>query len=68
MAGTSYFFQSLSGLSTSVAKGTLIAMMPHVPLANYAYRNNGDVTFTDMAGPRLLPSPIKTRLIFVPWP
>jgi enediyne biosynthesis protein E4 len=27
----------------------LIAMMPHVPLANYAYRNNGDLTFTDMA-------------------
>ena len=29
----------------------LIGMMPHVPLANYAYRNNGDLTFTDMAGP-----------------
>ncbi len=29
----------------------LVAMMPHVPLANYAYRNNGDLTFTDMAGP-----------------
>jgi len=29
---------------------SLIAMMPHVPLANYAYRNNGDLTFTDVAG------------------
>ena len=29
---------------------TLIEMMPHVPLAKYAYRNNGDLTFTDMAG------------------
>lgn len=27
----------------------LIALMPHVPIANYAYRNNGDLTFTDMA-------------------
>jgi hypothetical protein len=25
--------------------------MPQVPLANYAYRNNGDLTFTGMAGP-----------------
>ena len=28
----------------------LIALMPHIPLANYAYRNNGDLTFTDVAG------------------
>src|SRR2546428_8457247 len=28
---------------------TLIAKMPHIPIANYAYRNNGDLTFTDMA-------------------
>ena len=27
----------------------LIALMPHVPIANYAYHNNGDLTFTDMA-------------------
>jgi len=27
----------------------LIAMMPHVPLAKYAYRNNGDLTFTNVA-------------------
>ncbi len=35
----------------------LIAMMPHVPLANYVYRNNGDLTFTDMAGPWGLAQP-----------
>ncbi len=29
---------------------TLLARMPQVPLPNYAYRNNGDLTFTDMAG------------------
>jgi hypothetical protein len=29
----------------------LIRRMPHVPLANHAYRNNGDLTFTDMADP-----------------
>src|SRR5437870_8887623 len=23
--------------------------MPHVPVANYAYRNNGDLTFTNQA-------------------
>lgn len=28
---------------------SLIALMPHVPIANYAYRNNGDLTFTDVA-------------------
>ncbi len=27
----------------------VLARMPHVPLANYAFRNNGDLTFTDMA-------------------
>jgi enediyne biosynthesis protein E4 len=27
----------------------LIRKMPHVPVANHAYRNNGDLTFTDMA-------------------
>ena len=27
----------------------LIALMPHVPIANYAYHNNGDLTFTDRA-------------------
>src|SRR5688572_2501731 len=27
----------------------LAQRMPHVPLTNYAYRNNGDLTFTNMA-------------------
>lgn len=27
----------------------LLERMPQVPLANYAYRNNGDLTFTDLA-------------------
>ena len=27
----------------------IIAKMPHVPLANYAFRNNGDLTFTNRA-------------------
>ena len=27
----------------------LIDMMPHLPLAKYAFRNNGDLTFTNMA-------------------
>jgi hypothetical protein len=25
--------------------------MPHVPIANYAFHNNGDLTFTNVAGP-----------------
>src|SRR6266699_1358039 len=28
----------------------LIAKMPHVPMPNHLFRNNGDLTFTDMAG------------------
>ena len=36
---------------------SLIAMMPQVPLANYAYRNNGDLTFTNMTGPWGLAQP-----------
>ncbi|MDH5197123.1 MAG: VCBS repeat-containing protein, partial [Gemmatimonadota bacterium] len=28
---------------------TLRGRMPHVPIANYAFRNNGDLTFTDVA-------------------
>jgi len=39
------------------ADTSLIAMMPQVALANYAYRNNGDLTFTDMAGPWGLAQP-----------
>jgi enediyne biosynthesis protein E4 len=30
---------------------TLLSKMPQVPLPNHAYRNNGDLTFTNMAGP-----------------
>jgi hypothetical protein len=30
---------------------TLIGKMPQVPLPNYAFHNNGDLTFTNMAGP-----------------
>jgi hypothetical protein len=42
-------------IQTSLAKGmaglsgTLIRKMPQVPIASYAYRNNGDLTFTNMA-------------------
>lgn len=36
---------------------SLMALMPQIPLANYAYRNNGDLTFTDMAGPWGLAQP-----------
>src|SRR5260370_10302048 len=34
----------MAGLS-----GALIRKMPQVPIASYAYRNNGDLTFTNMA-------------------
>jgi hypothetical protein len=30
-------------------RGTLIAKMPQVPAPNYAFRNNGDLTFSNMA-------------------
>ena len=42
-------------VQASLAKGVsddnldLLGKMPQVPLAKYAYRNNGDLTFTDMA-------------------
>jgi hypothetical protein len=36
---------------------SLMALMPQIPLANYAYRNNGDLTFTDMADPWGLAQP-----------
>ncbi len=42
-------------VQASLAKGiteenlTLLGKMPRVPLAKYAYRNNGDLTFTSMA-------------------
>src|SRR4029077_7159013 len=34
----------MAGLSRAI-----IAKMPHIPIANYAYRNNGDLTFTNQA-------------------
>jgi len=34
----------MAGLSRAI-----IEKMPHVPVANYAYRNNGDLTFTNQA-------------------
>src|SRR2546429_4568396 len=34
----------MAGLSRAI-----IGKMPHVPVANYAYRNNGDLTFTNQA-------------------
>ncbi|MBA3341677.1 MAG: VCBS repeat-containing protein, partial [Gemmatimonadaceae bacterium] len=36
---------------------TLLGKMPQVPLAKYAYRNNGDFTFTNMAEPWGLAQP-----------
>src|SRR5205823_4793212 len=43
-------------VQASLAKGitrenlaAVLEKMPHVPLPNYAYRNNGDLTFTNMA-------------------
>jgi hypothetical protein len=45
-----------SGMQASLAAGItrenltlLLNRMPHVPMANYAFRNNGDLTFTNMA-------------------
>ena len=43
-------------VQASLARGittdnlTLLQKMPQVPLAKYAFRNNGDLTFTNMAG------------------
>ncbi len=48
-------FVENEAVQASLAKGIdeetlkLIEKMPRVPLAKYAYRNNGDLTFTDMA-------------------
>ncbi len=41
-----------TGLATGISSGLLrrlTHLMPHVPIANYAFRNNGDLTFTNMA-------------------
>ena len=43
-------------VQASLAKGigrdnlSLLQKMPQIPLSNYAFRNNGDLTFTNMAG------------------
>ena len=48
-------FVGNAAVQTSLAKGigredlALLRQMPRVPLANYAWRNNGDLTFRDMA-------------------
>ena len=44
------------GISSGLLR-RLTHLMPHVPLANYAYRNNGDLTFTNMAQPWGLAQP-----------
>lgn len=49
-------------IQVSFEKGTqenlaLLKRMPQVPIANYAYRNNGDLTFTNMAEPWGLAQP-----------
>src|SRR5207247_4935239 len=49
-----------AALATGISSGLLrrlTHLMPHVPLANYAYRNNGDLTFTNMAPPWGLAQP-----------
>ncbi|MEO8193701.1 MAG: VCBS repeat-containing protein [Gemmatimonadales bacterium] len=48
-------FVSNDAVQASLAAGItakdlpLLAKMPQIPLANFAYRNNGDLTFTNMA-------------------
>ncbi|HXF95203.1 MAG TPA: VCBS repeat-containing protein, partial [Gemmatimonadales bacterium] len=49
-------YVSQPSVQASLARGItrenlspILARMPQVPLANYAYRNNGDLTFTDRA-------------------
>ncbi|MDP3767684.1 MAG: CRTAC1 family protein, partial [Dehalococcoidia bacterium] len=51
-------------VQASLAKGItqeenlmLLRKMPQIPLPNYAYRNNGDLTFTNMAEPWGLAQP-----------
>src|SRR5712691_7398451 len=45
-----------TGISSDVLRH-LTSLMPHVPIPNYAYRNNGDLTFTNMAQPWGLAQP-----------
>jgi len=49
-----------AALATGISAGVLrrlTHLMPHVPIANYAYRNNGDLAFTNMAKPWGLAQP-----------
>src|SRR5438128_11346639 len=41
--------QTALSIGTGALSPTLIRKMPRIPIANYAYRNNGDLTFTNMA-------------------
>jgi hypothetical protein len=41
-----------TALANGITRGTLdllLQRMPHIPIANYAFHNNGDLTFTNMA-------------------
>jgi len=44
------------GISSGLLR-RLTHLMPHVPIANYAFHNNGDLTFTNMAQPWGLAQP-----------
>src|SRR5206468_10220014 len=49
-----------AALATGISAGVLrllTHLMPHVPIANYAYRNNGYLAFTNMAKPWGLAQP-----------
>src|SRR5205814_10452865 len=49
-----------AALATGISSGLLrrlTHLMPHVPIANYAFRNNGNLTFTNMAQPWGLAQP-----------
>jgi hypothetical protein len=48
---------SLAGPAITSENLTLLERMPQVPLPNYAFRNNGDLTFTNQAGPWGLAQP-----------
>jgi hypothetical protein len=48
---------SIADGMTDEQLATLLEQMPHVPIPSYAYRNDGDLTFTDMAEPWGLAQP-----------
>jgi enediyne biosynthesis protein E4 len=49
--------QAALSSGTGALDRTVIRKMPHIPIANHAYRNNGDLTFTNMAKPWGLAQP-----------